>query len=415
MTDLRKPRESLSLAEARRVALAAQGFGVPRPERDVGIRDVQSVINRVAQFQVDSINVVTRAHYLPLFSRLGGYDPALLDRAAHRAPRRLFEYWGHAASLIDVTLQPCLRFRMAAAAEHAWQSMVRIQRERPEIVDHVRAEVAAHGPISARQLEFVEEVRDRSDWGWNWSAVKTALEWVFFTGEVTSAFRNSQFERVYDLTERVLPRSVVESPTPTDSDAIRTLVGRAARALGVASESCLRDYFRLGAQVTRTAINELVESGELRPVRVRGWDRPAWLWHRARVPRRVQAQALVSPFDSLVFERSRLESLFDFCYRIEIYVPQAQRQHGYYVYPFLLGEQFVARTDLKADRTAGIFRVQSAWLERNARPRAPEVAAALADELATLADWLGLGDVEVADRGDLAAELARQLALRNGA
>ena len=397
-------RERLTNAQARRVALAAQGFGVPRPDRTITIRDVQALTTRLGQFQIDSINVVTRAHFMPLFSRLGPYDTGLLERAVHRPPRRLFEYWGHAASLIDVTLQPMLRFRMQDGFRDVWAGVERVARENPDLVEFVRGEVAARGPISARQLE-VEEERDRSNWGWNWSGVKTVLEWLFYCGEVASAYRNSQFERVYDLPERVLPPAVLAAPTPTPEESVVGLVRRAAQALGVASEFCLRDYFRTRPAMTRDAIATLVETGELIPVTVPAWaGRPCYLWHQARLPRRIAARALLSPFDSMIFERARLERLFDFFYRIEIYVPEPKRIHGYYVYPFLLGESFVARVDLKADRARGVLRVNSAWLEPG--QDAAYVAEELAAELRLMAGWLGLSDVQVMPRGDLAPTLA---------
>ncbi len=395
--------EKLSRAAARRVALAAQGFGRARPNRPIGIRDIQAVIDRVAQFQIDSINVVTRAHFMPLFSRLGPYDVALLERAAYESPRRLFEYWGHAASLIDVTLQPQLRFRMQAGFRDIWPGVERVAQGNRSLVDLVRSEVAARGPISARELEYEEE-RTRENWGWNWSSVKTVMEWLFYVGDITSARRNSQFERVYDLPERVLPRSILEVPAPSPQDSVRALVRRAASALGVASEACLRDYFRTRPAMTRTAIAELVEARELVPVTVEGWHRPTFLWHEARIPRRIDARALLSPFDSMVFERNRLEKVFDFVYRIEIYVPEAKRIHGYYVYPFLLGDRFVARVDIKADRTEGILRVNSAWIE--AEQDQDHVAAELKKELETMAAWLGLSGVQVIPRGDLGPVLA---------
>ena len=367
------------------------------------MRDLQALTTRLGQFQIDSINVVTRAHFMPAFSRLGPYDPGLLERAAHRAPRRLFEYWGHAASLIDVELQPSLRFRMDAGA-HQWGGVDRVAIENPGLVAEVRAAVAARGPVSARQLES-DEVRTRTGWGWNWSQVKTVLEWLFYVGEVTSAYRNSQFERVYDVPERVLPAAVVAQPTPTPEESVRNLIRRAAAALGVASEYCLRDYFRTRPEATRTAVAELVDAGELWPVALDGGEgRPWYLWHEARHPRRIEARALLSPFDSMVFERARLEKLFGFAFRIEIYVPEPRRVYGYYVYPFLLGERFVARVDLKADRRAGVLRVNAAWLEPG--EDAAEVAVELAAELATMAGWLGLDTVQVLPRGDLAAMLA---------
>jgi uncharacterized protein len=397
-------RETLRKAEARRIALAAQGFGVPKLERPLTMRDVQAVTSRLAQFQIDSINVVTRAHFMPLFSRLGQYDPGLLERAAYRPPRRLFEYWGHAASLIDVSLQPLLRFRMQAEFRDVWTGVERVARENPDLVRFVRDEVAARGPISARDLEVVEE-RDRSNWGWNWSRVKTVLEWLFYVGEVASAYRNSQFERVYDLPERVIPSSVLAMPTPTPQESVTGLIRRAARALGIASESCLRDYFRTRAAMTQQAIATLVESGELLPVVIQGsGSRPWYLWHATRVPRRIEARALLSPFDSMIFERARLERLFDFVYRIEIYVPEPKRVHGYYVYPFLLDEQFVARVDLKADRMRGVLRVNAAWIELGHDPY--DVATELASELKIMAEWLGLETVEILPRGDLAPALA---------
>ena len=397
-------RERLSKAQARRVALAAQGFGVARPQRAVTTRDVQATTNRLAQFQIDSINVVTRAQFMPLFSRLGPYDQDLLQRAAHRPPRRLFEYWGHAASLIDVTLQPALRFRMQAGYRDVWGGVERMARDNPGLVDEVRDEVKRRGPISARELEF-EEVRDRTNWGWNWSSVKTVLEWLFYVGDVTSAYRNSQFERVYDLPERVFPPAILARPTPSPHDSVVELVRRAGAALGIASEFCLRDYFRTRSDMTKAATAELVESGELIPVTVEGWENAkTYLWHAARHPRRVEGRALLSPFDSMIFERARLQRLFDFFYRIEIYVPEPKRTYGYYVYPFLLGERFVARVDLKADRAGGVLRVNSAWLEPGHEQI--QVAGELASELRSMAAWLGLSGVEVQARGDLAPALA---------
>jgi uncharacterized protein len=396
-------RETIRKAEARRIALAAQGFGVPKLERPVTMRDVQAVTNRLAQFQIDSINVVTRAQFMPLFSRLGPYDPALLERAAYRSPRRLFEYWGHAASLIDISLQPLLRFRMQPGFRDVWTGVERVARENADLIPFIREEVAARGPISARELEIAEQ-RDRSNWGWNWSRVKTILEWLFYVGEVTSAYRNAQFERVYDLPERVIPRSVLALPTATPQESVTGLIRRAARALGIASESCLRDYFRTRLDMTREAITTLVEDGDLIPVVVEGsGSRPWYLWHEARVPRRIWTRALLSPFDSMIFERARLERLFDFSYRIEIYVPGPKRIHGYYVYPFLLDDNFVARVDLKADRTRGVLRVNAAWIEYGYDPF--DVANELASELKIMAEWLGLQAVQILPRGDLASAL----------
>jgi uncharacterized protein YcaQ len=341
---------------------------------------------------------------MPLFSRLGPYDPTLIERAAYQAPRRLFEYWGHAASLIDVSLQPLLRFRMQPGFRDVWAGVERVARENADLIPFVRDEVAARGPISARDLEIAEE-RDRSNWGWNWSRVKTVLEWLFYVGEVTSAYRNSQFERVYDLPERVIPSAVLAMPTPTPQDSVTGLIRRAARGLGIASESGLRDYFRTRVDMTRVAIATLVENGELIPVVVpESGNRPWYVWHQARMPRRIGARALLSPFDSMIFERARLEHLFDFVYRIEIYVPEPKRVHGYYVYPFLLNEEFVARVDLKADRARGVLRVNAAWIEPGHDE--VDVATELASELKIMAEWLGLQTIEILPRGDLAPALA---------
>jgi len=368
------------------------------------MRDVQATVDRLAQFQIDSINIVARAHYLPLFSRLGPYDPELLHRAAQRGPRRLFEYWGHEASLIDVQLQPALRWRMAAAVDEAWDRMKKIRADHPGLVEEVRSEIVERGPLTAREIEHEEE-RRHDHWGWNWSSAKTCLEWLFWTGEITAAGRNRQFERRYDLTERVIPPAVLAQPTPTRDEADVILVRRAAQALGVGTARCLSDYFRISTARAKAAIEVLVEMGELLPVAVTGWaETGVYLWHTARLPRRIETRALLSPFDSLIFERRRLEQLFGFHYRIEIYVPQAKRLYGYYVYPFLLDSEIVARVDLKADRARGVLRVNSAWLEAGVDPEA--TCSALLAELVTMAGWLGLSDVEVVPHGDLGPRLA---------
>ncbi|MCW2617320.1 MAG: uncharacterized protein JWR28_469 [Modestobacter sp.] len=386
---------------ARRIALAAQGFADPRPAGDVGTRQLRRTVERLGVVQIDSVNVLSRSHYLPFFSRLGPYPRSALDALSNKR-HDLFEYWAHEASLLPVRLHPHLRWRMGAAEDHAWGTMVRLQRERPGYVIEVLDRVREGGPLKASQL--LEPRPDRPGSMWNWHAGKVALEWLFFTGALTARARTAGFERVYDLTERVLPPAVVQAPTPDRADAVRELVRTAARALGVATETDLRDYFRLPPADARTAIAELVEGGELRPVQVDGWERPAWLDPQARRPRWIRARALLTPSDSLVWERPRVERIFDFRYRIEIYTPAAKRVHGYYVLPFLLGDRLVGRVDLKADRQAGVLRVQAAYAEPGVDAGA--VAAALATELRTMADWMELEHVAVTGAGDLAPQLA---------
>jgi uncharacterized protein YcaQ len=401
---------SLSAAAARRIALAAQGFADPahrRPPARPTAAHLQRMIDRVGLLQIDSVNVLTRAHQLPLFSRIGPYDPALLARAADRAPRRLVEYWAHEASFVPPETHRLLRWRMARVEHEAWGQIRRAGADRAAVAA-VEAVITAHGPLTAveaeRHLEQLAGPRQGNGYAWNWSPVKRILEYLFFCGRVTSAGRTAQFERRYDLPERVLPPAVAAAPDPDPDEAIRELVRISARAHGVATAPCLRDYFRLSAPQARPAIEALVASGELRPVRVEGWGRPAYLHVDARRPRAVEARALLSPFDSLIFRRDRTEALWGFRYRLEIYVPRDKRVHGYYVLPFLLGDQLVARVDLKADRAAGTLRVHAAHVEAGARDRV-EVSRELASELWSMAGWLGLPDVEVVDQGDLAGAL----------
>ncbi len=350
------------------------------------------MFSRVGLVQIDSVNVLERAHYLPLFSRLGPYRRELLDRSAHYAPRRLFEYWGHEASLIPVATQPLLRWRMDRAHTDSWGGMQRVQREQPELVAEVLARVAESGPIAASDL--AERPRRAGPW-WDWPDHKRALEWLFWSGRISSA-RRRRFERLYDLTERVLPREVMSVPTPSTDDAQRDLIRIAATGLGVAAEADLRDYFRLPAAEAKVRIDELVEAGELHPVGVEGWGRTqGYLWHRTRIPRTVSARALIAPFDPLIWARPRVERIFGFTYRLEIYVPAPKRVHGYYVLPFLLGDRLVARVDLKADRARGVLMVRAEHHEPGA-PR--QTGSALGEELAIMASWLGLERVEREER-----------------
>ncbi|WP_235750624.1 winged helix-turn-helix domain-containing protein [Nigerium massiliense] len=394
----------MTLPQARRIALAAQGFGRPRPAT-VGMRQVQRVIDQVAQFQIDSINIVARAHYFPLFARLGPYEPGLLDRCYAKAPRRLFEYWGHAASLIDVRLEPALRTRMAAAQARRWPAVDAVRAAHPGLAERIVAELAERGPLRANDIEHAED-RRRDHWGWNWSEVKHVLEWLLSTGVVSSAGRTPSFERLYALRSDVLPAAVLAEETPDPVEANLQLTRRALSALGVADTRAVADYFRLRVDTTKRSLQTLVAAGEAERVTVPGW-RDGWLATTAARPRRVHGQALISPFDSLVYERQRLETLFGLRYRIEIYTPAARREFGYYVYLFLCDEAIAARVDLKADRAAGVLRVLASWLEPGAD--AGDTAARLAGELRTLASWQALGDVAVEPRGDLHEHLARAL------
>ncbi len=385
----------LSTAAARRIALAAQGFARARPAVP-GTRDIRRVVDTVGVVQIDSVNVLSRSHYLPFFSRLGPYDRALLDRARDVAPRRVVEYWAHEASLVPPATWPLLDFRMRRAQSDAWGGMQRVARDHPDLVEAVLDEVARRGPLTSRQVEEAlahDLPRQRDEWGWNWSLVKNALEHLFWAGEVSSAGRTSQFERRYAVPARVLPPALREQALdpdarPSAGEAFRRLIEISARAHGVGTEQCLRDYFRLAPEQARPAIASLVEDGTLLPATIEGWRRPAYLHRLARRPRRVQARALLSPFDSLIWQRDRTRALFGFDYRLEIYVPEHLRVHGYYVLPFLLGEHLVARVDLKADRVAGVLRVRQCTWEPG-RGGADDQRE-LTEELTAVAHWLTL-------------------------
>lgn len=403
------PAADLSAAAARRIALAAQGLGVPRPSGPVTARHIRKVIDTMGLLQLDSVNVLIRSHYLPVFARLGHYPREVLDRLTGHTSgplqREYVEYWAHEASLIPLGTHPLLRWRMARAQDEAWGNIQRIAREQPHLMDDVRRMVTERGPIRSSELGLERQPKQPGQM-WNWHDGKVALEYLFWAGEIGAA-RRINFERQYDLIERVLPADVYSRPTPSREDAQRELVRTAARAYGVATEPDLGDYFRLPRADSKRRVAELVEAGELIAVSVKGWDAPAYLWPAARRPRRIQARALLSPFDPLIWFRDRARRLFGFHYRIEIYTPAAQRVHGYYVLPFLLGETLVGRVDLKADRQAGVLRVQSAWGEPDVDHG--EVAEQLAGQLGELSAWLGLTGVEVSGRGDLALTLARHL------
>jgi uncharacterized protein YcaQ len=399
----------LSLARARRIALAAQGFARPRPARPASVNQIAALVSRLGALQLDSVNVYCRSHYMPVFSRLGPYDRSRLDRIAGHGPgkvdRRLIEYWAHEASLIPVELHPLFRWRMADVQHEAWGSIAGIALDRPDLVAQTLALVAAQGPIRARDTGTIRSPR-RAGEMWNWHEGKLALEHLFFTGKVAAA-RRINFERLYDTIDRVLPPEVSDQPTPSVADAQRQLVRIAAQALGVATEPDLGDYFRMPRSASKARVAELVAAGELIPVDVESWTAPAYLWPAAPRPRALNARALLSPFDSLIWSRERTERLFGFRYRIEIYTPAAKRVHGYYVLPFLLGDTLTARVDLKSDRQRGALLVQGAFAEADVDHN--EVAAELAVELRLAATWLGLKEIVVAGRGDLSDELAASI------
>ena len=394
------PLPRLSAPAARRIALAAQGFGDARPAGAVGRAAIRRLAERIGLFQIDSVNVLVRAHELPAFARLGPYPRTLLKDLTERH-RELFEYWGHAACLMPMATQPLWRWRMASMRERESRMVDRLGRERPGYMEAILDEVRDRGPIAASDL--TDGGAATGPW-WGWADGKSVLEWLFWVGELSVAGRRNGFERTYDLTERVVPAKVLAVPTPSLEDAHRELVRMVARALGVATRRDIFNYLYLRADRTGRAIAELVEAGELQPVRVDGWADPAWIATDARRPRRMDARALLAPFNSLVFDRERVERLFGMRYRIELYTPAPKRVYGYYVMPFVLGDRLVGRVDLKADRARATLLVQGAHGEPEIDRGA--VVAALADELRLLADWLELERIEVRGNGDLSSGLA---------
>ncbi|SFM75005.1 hypothetical protein SAMN05216207_1002251 [Pseudonocardia ammonioxydans] len=410
---------TISADVARRAFLAAQGFTDPRPSGAVTRRHLGRVLDRVRLLQLDSVNVAVRAHYMPVFSRLGAYPTELLDAAAWspsaRKPRLLVETWAHEASLVPLADWPLLGHR--TLPRRWWQHYGPLLDKHPSLAGDIRAVVAERGPIGAGAIEQAlapqgraGDVRPRppgATW-WERSEVKRVCEYLFAVGELAVGTRR-HFERRYDLPERVIPPGIRDAPAPDPDDAARCLVAKAASALGVGTETDLRDYYRLGPDRTRTAVAELVEAGELEPVTVRGWARPAYRDPAATVPRTVTGRALLCPFDPLVWERERTERIFGFRYRIEIYVPEPKREYGYYVFPFLLDGALAGRVDLKADRSAGVLRVPGAFAEPGAPFPERRIAAELAAELSTMARWLGLDGVAVGERGNLATALAAAL------
>lgn len=397
--------EHLTQRQARRIALAAQGFTDPLPKGSPDARHLRRVLARTQLLQIDSVNVFARAQLMPAFSRLGPWPTGLLDDLAFTR-RELFEYWGHEASYLPIGLHPLLRWRMARAEalEEGWGGPLRVFRERPDFVASLLKRLEDEGPCGAGALR--DAPRGKGTW-WGWDDVKRGLEYLFWSGRVTTSRRTNGFERLYDLSERVIPAGVLAIPTPTREDAQRELVRLSARAHGVATEKDLRDYFRLRPDEGRAAVQALVEEGELQPVTVEGWRGPAYLAASAARPRWVRRSALLSPFDPLVWERSRTERLWGVDYRIEIYVPAPKRVYGYYCLLFLHDEAIRARVDVKADRKDGVLRVLASWREGGAGGDAIE---ALAVELHRAARWQGLGEVVVELRGDLAPELRAAVA-----
>ena len=399
----------LTAAAARRVAVAAQGFAEPKPAGPVTRSHLRRLVSRIQVLQLDSVSVAVRAHYAPVFSRLGPYDRSVLERAAWshsaRSPRLLVEYWAHEAALMAVDDWPLLRWRMREYADGRWGK--EIVRKNRQLAERVVAAVAELGPSTAGQIEahLESEPRGRKGPWWDRSDTKWVAEALFASGALTTATRVG-FARHYDLTERVLPPEVFARHVD-DDDAVRELVLRSATALGVATETDIRDYFRLGAKQAKPVIADLVAEGELEPVEVEGWTAPAYLRVGQIVPRVDRGTALLCPFDPLIFFRPRVERLFDFHYRIEIYVPEPKRQFGYYVWPLLLDGQLVGRVDLKAERTRDALHAVGAFAEPGVDRR--RVAQAMAGELRSMASWLGLSEVMVGDRGDLVDALRKQL------
>src|SRR5476649_1827069 len=394
---------SFSLKHARRMALAAQGFSGRQAPALIKATHLNRLIERLGVLQIDSVNAVVRSHYLPLFSRLGHYSPLILEQAAWSQGRRrsLFEYWGHEASLLPMALYPLMRWRMERAklGQGIYSQMARFGREQQATIERVLQAVEARGALGAGSLSTREE---RAGPWWDWSAEKQALEWLFAAGEVTVAGRRG-FERLYDLPERVIPSTVLQQPLPTEAEALRALLLHAANALGVATEKDLRDYFRLNPADSRRRVAELVEAGELLTCEVEGWRHPAYCLPEPKVPRKVEASALLSPFDSLIWERSRTERLFDFRYRLEIYTPQDKRVYGYYVLPFLHNERIATRVDLRAERALGRLAVRAVHEEEEGLDE--EGMQALALNLRQMADWLGLEQVQLNCQRPSAARL----------
>ncbi|MFQ6593309.1 MULTISPECIES: winged helix-turn-helix domain-containing protein [Pseudomonas] len=402
---------SFSLKQARRMALAAQGFSGRQAPALIKATHLNRLIERLGVLQIDSVNALVRSHYLPLFSRLGNYSPSILEQAAWSQGRRrsLFEYWGHEASLLPMALYPLLRWRMERArqGQGIYAQMARFGREQQATIQRVLRTVEQRGALGAGSLSTREE---RAGPWWDWSEEKHALEWLFAAGLVTVAGRRG-FERLYDLPERVIPGEMLRASVD-EAQAQRSLLLHSATALGVATEKDLRDYFRLDPADSRKRLAELVEEGQLLTCRVQGWKAAAYCLPEPKVPRKVAASALLSPFDSLIWERSRTERLFDFRYRLEIYTPQDKRVYGYYVLPFLHHERIAARVDLRAERANGQLAVHAVHEQEPGLDEQGMLALAL--NLRQMADWLGLEQVQLNCQRPSADRLRRAMLYGEG-
>lgn len=391
----------VSLASARRIALAAQGFASPRPTGRIDRRHLRKILDHVGLIQIDSVNVLVRSQELPLFSRLGDHPRTLIPDAT--AAGELFEYWCHEASHLPSSMHRLVRWRMEDARKGLmWPGLQKFARSKPKFVQEVRDRVYNEGPLVAGDVKT--RTGPKGSW-WDWDDGKAALEYLFWTGEITAQRRTSDFARMYYAPHHVLPAEVLKSKTPTEREARGELLLLAAKSLGIATASDLLDYHRQRPAAAKPVLAELVHSGDLEQVRVEGWRDVAYMLPGAAKPRTVNTRALVSPFDSLVWCRPRIERLWDFHYRIEIYTPQAKRVYGYYVLPFVLGDRIVARVDLKADRQAGVLLVPGAYSEPDVDVK--YVVSELAAELKLMAQWLGLDAVKIGDNGDLSSALAR--------
>ncbi len=388
--------EKVSLATARRIALGAQGFAEPRPKGRVDRRHFRRVLDRMGLIQIDSVNVLVRSQELPLFARLGPHPRSLISDATRSG--EIFEYWVHEASHVDMAHYQLHRWKMAL--EHRWTRYFTLGERRPGYVDEVYKRIEEDGPVAAGDLS--ERVGKKGAW-WDWDDAKVALEHLFWKGRVTVTRRPGDFARIYDLTERVIPAEVLARPEVPEREARKQLLELAARHHGIGTLADLTDYHRQSRPPCKPLVAELVEEGIIRQVEVEGWTQPAYLHNEARIPRKITSCALLTPFDPVVWNRDRASRLFGFHYRIEIYTPQPKRIYGYYVLPILWGDSVVGRLDLKADRHAGALLVQGSFAEPGV-PVGP-LADDLAPELHAMAGWLGLGEVVVVRRGDLASTL----------